>query len=418
MATITDRLKHAWNAFQEEERPKNPFHVDSEPGYSFRQDKTRISFASEKSTVSTIYSKIAVDVASIDIRHVRTDDTGMFKEIIKSELGYCLSEEANVDQTGRELIRDAAISLCEWGTVAIVPVDTTLNPNKTGGYDIKSLRVGRVVTWYPQSIKVDLYDERQGKRKEIIVPKKFTAIVENPFYDIMNEPNSTLKRLINKLSLLDSSDQRNGAGKLDLIIQLPYVVKNETKKSQADKRRRDLEDQLKSSTLGIGYTDASEKITQLNRPVENELIKQVDGLKIELYNQLGLTEAVFDGTASEEVMTNYYNRTIEPIISAITEGMNRKFLTKTARAQGQKLMFFRNPFKLVTITKMADVGDKFTRNEIMSSNEIRSIIGLQAVDDPRANELKNKNMPDDKIATDLPEQAEEVESEVDSQNGI
>lgn len=416
MASFGDRLTHAWNAFKGDETAKDPFSADFGISQSYRPDRQRLSFISERSIIASIFSKIAVDVSSLEIKHVRVDISEMYMETLSSGLNYCLTEEANIDQSSVDFLRDAAQSLCEWGTIAIVPVDTTLNPKNTGGYDVKTMRVGKVIEWYPRHVKVDLYDDRVGSRKEIILPKTMTAIIENPFYTIMNEPNSVLQRLLQKIALLDSADQKLGAGKLDLIIQLPYVVKNETRREQANTRRKDIENQLQSSTLGIAYTDGSERITQLNRPVENNLVGQVDKLTAQLYNQLGLTSAVFEGTADEAAMTNYYNRTIEPIISAIVEGMNRVFLTKTARSQGHKLKYFRDPFKLVPVSTLAEIGDKFTRNEIMSSNELRAIIGLKAVNTPEANELRNKNMPKE----DSPPLAAagETESEVELQNGV
>ena len=416
MVSFGDRLAHAWNVFKGDETAKDPFSADFGISQSYRPDRQRLSFISERSIIASIFSKISVDVSVLEIKHVRVDTSEMYVETISSGLNYCLTEEANIDQSSLDFLRDAAQSLCEWGTIAIVPVDTTLNPNHTGGYDVKTMRVGKVIEWYPRHVKVDLYDDRVGSRKEIIVPKTMTAIIENPFYTIMNEPNSVLQRLLQKIALLDTVDQKFGAGKLDLIIQLPYVVKNETRREQANARRKDIERQLQTSTLGIAYTDGSERITQLNRPVENSLVGQVDNLTTQLYNQLGLTSAVFEGTADEAAMTNYYNRTIEPIISAIVEGMNRVFLTKTARTQGHRLKYFRDPFKLVTVSTLAEIGDKFTRNEIMSSNELRAIIGLKAVDTPEANELRNKNMP--KVDSPPLAAAGETESEVELQNGV
>ena len=416
MVSFGDRLAHAWNVFKGDETAKDPFSADFGIGQSYRPDRQRLSFISERSIIASIFSKISVDVSVLEIKHVRVDTSEMYVETISSGLNYCLTEEANIDQSSEDFLRDAAQSLCEWGTIAIVPVDTTLNPKHTGGYDVKTMRVGKVIEWYPRHVKVDLYDDRVGSRKEIIVPKTMTAIIENPFYTIMNEPNSVLQRLLQKIALLDTVDQKFGAGKLDLIIQLPYVVKNETRREQANARRKDIERQLQTSTLGIAYTDGSERVTQLNRPVENNLVGQVDNLTTQLYNQLGLTSAVFEGTADEAAMTNYYNRTIEPIISAIVEGMNRVFLTKTARTQGHRLKYFRDPFKLVTVSTLAEIGDKFTRNEIMSSNELRAIIGLKAVDTPEANELRNKNMP--KVDSPPLAAAGETESEVELQNGV
>jgi hypothetical protein len=342
--------------------------------------------------VTSIYNKIAVDVAAIPIKHVRLDENERYIETIKSDLNETLTTSANVDQTGRALIQDAVISMFDEGCVAIVPVETTLDPEITGAYDIQSLRVGKITEWFPAHVRVQLYDERDGQKKEITVPKKMVAVVENPLYAIMNEPNSTLKRLIRKLNLLDAIDEQSGSGKLDLIIQLPYVIKSEARKKQAEERKKDIEDQLAGSKYGIAYTDATEKITQLNRPAENNLLKQIEYLVGMLYAQLGLTESIFNGTADEAEMLNYFNRTIEPILAAITEEMKRKFLTKTARTQNQSINYFRDPFRLTPIASLTEAADKFTRNEILSSNEFRAIIGYKPSKDPAADELRNKNI--------------------------
>lgn len=387
MATFTDRLKHAWNAFTGREPVRN-----YGSGYAIRPDRPRLSRGNERSIVTSVYNRIAIDAAAIPIWHVRTDENGRFIEEIPSGLNRCLTVDANVDQTGRALIQDAVMSMLDEGCIAIVPIDTTLDPKVTGSYDIQSMRVGKVVQWYPDAVKLNVYNERIGQKQEITLPKKMVAIIENPLYSVMNEPNSTLQRLIHKLNLLDSVDEMTSSGKLDLIIQLPYVVKSETRKTQAENRRKEIEMQLSGSKYGIAYTDGTERITQLNRPVENNLMKQIEYLTNLLYSQLGLTTAVFDGSADEQVMLNYYNRTIEPILAAICDEMKRKFLTRTALSQHQSILFLRDPFRLVPVNNMADIADKFTRNEILSTNEIRKIIGYRPSDDPRADELRNKNL--------------------------
>jgi hypothetical protein len=346
----------------------------------------------EKTIVTSLYNRIAIDVSAIPIQHVRLDQNGRYIETIKSGLNDALTLSANADQTGRAFIQDVVMSMFDEGCVAIVPVDTTINPSVSSSYDIQTMRAGEILEWYPAHVRVRLYDERTGVKKDVTVPKEFVAIVENPLYAVMNEPNSTLKRLITKLQLLDAIDQQSGSGKLDLIIQLPYVIKTTARREQAEQRRKDIEDQLAGSKYGIAYTDGTEKVTQLNRPAENNLMAQIEYLTAMLYSQLGLTESIFDGTADEKVMLNYYNRTVEPILSAIADEMKRKFLTKTARTQNQSIAFFRDPFKLVPVQNMADIADKFTRNEILSSNEFRSVIGFKAADDPRADQLVNKNI--------------------------
>lgn len=387
MADFTSRLKHAWNAFMGRDAPKY-----SGMGSSTRPDRVRLSRGNERSIVTAIYNRIAIDVAAIPIRHIKVDSNGRYREDVKSYLNECLALSANLDQTGRSFVHDAVLSLMDEGSIAIVPVDTTLNPKVTGAYDIQSLRVGKVVQWNPGSVRVELYNEKIGRKQEIELPKSMTCLIENPLYSIMNEPNSTLQRLIRKLNLLDVVDEQAGSGKLDLIIQLPYTVKTDLKRAQAEQRRKDIEQQLTGTKYGIAYTDGTERITQLNRPIENNLMSQIEYLTNMLYAQLGLTPAVFDGSADEQQMLNYYNRTIEPIISAITDEMKRKFLTKTARSQGQTIGFFRDPFRLVPVNSIADIADKFTRNEILSSNEIRGIIGFKPSDDSRADELRNKNI--------------------------
>lgn len=392
MPTILERIRHGWDAFINNKDPtysKNEWYGSTS---YYRPDRVRLTRGNERSIVTSIYNRIATDVAAIPVRHVRTDENGRYKETIKSKLNYCLNSEANLDQTGRSFMQDAVMSMFDEGVVALVPVETDLNPIQSGSFDIYTIRTGKIVQWYPEHIKVSVYNERTGRREELMLPKKMCAIVENPFYSIMNEPNSTYQRLIRKLALLDSIDEQTSAGKLDLIIQLPYVIKTEARRQQAEIRRKDIEMQLAGSKYGIAYTDGTEKITQLNRPLENNLLKQIEYLTSTLYSQLGFAEEILNGTADEKTMLNYNNRIIEPILSAFVNEMSRKFLTKTARSQGQTLMFFQDPFKLVPINNIADIADKFTRNEILSSNELRQIIGFLPVDDPRADELRNKNI--------------------------
>jgi hypothetical protein len=360
---------------------------------------------------------MSVDVAQATLYHVRLDENKRYVEEVDSGLNYCLTSEANIDQAARAFRQDIAMSLFQHGVVAIVPVDTVLNPLLTGGYDIKTLRVGEITQWYPQHVTVNLYNERTGLREDVTVPKSLAAIVENPFHMIMNEPNSTLQRLIRKLNMLDMVDEASSSGKLDLIIQLPYVIKSEARRQQAEQRRRDIESQLKDSTYGIAYTDGTEKITQLNRPAENNLLAQVESLMKLLYSQLGITDEIMNGTADEKTMLNYANRTIEPIISAIVESMKRTFLTKTARAQGQSIVFFRDPFKLVPISQIADIADKFTRNEILTSNEIRQLVGFKPASDPKADSLRNSNMPQSELGAPPPGQVDLSTEEGNSQNG-
>ena len=390
--TFGSRFKNAWNAFRNQNPYPNYGDNGSYGGSYYRPDRVRISTRNERSIITSIFNKMALDVANIDIRHCKTDENDRFIDYVDSKLDNCLKLEANIDQTGKAFIQDVVMSMFDEGHVAIVPVDTIGDPLNTKSYEICTMRTGRVTAWYPSSVKVELYNERKGIREEITLPKYMVAIVENPLYAVMNEPNSTLQRLIRKLNLLDAIDEQSGSGKLDLIIQLPYIVKSPARKAQAEERRKDIENQLKGSKYGIAYTDGTEKITQLNRPVENNLMKQIEFLTSMLYSQLGITEGVLDGTAEEGVMSNYYSRTIEPIVSAIVDEMIRKFLTKTARSQKQTIMYFRDPFKLVPIEKMADIADKFTRNEILSSNEIRAIVGRKPSDDPRADMLINSNL--------------------------
>lgn len=403
MSVIMDRLKHAWNAFREEENRDYIHAYDVGASYGQRPDRVRLKMSNERSIVSAIYTRIGIDVATVAIRHVRLDENDRFVEPIKSGLDYCLRTEANIDQGGRALRQDIAMTLVDEGVVAVVPVDTTLNPEKTGGFDIQSLRAGKIVAWYPRHVRISLYNDRVGRMEEVTLPKKMVAIIENPLYAVMNEPNSTLQRLIRKLNLLDAVDEATNSGKLDIIIQLPYVIKSEARKQQAEQRRKDIEMQLQGAKYGIAYTDGTERITQLNRPSENNLLAQIESLTQMLYGQLGVTEEVIKGTADEKTMLNYHNRTIEPILTAITEEMARKFLTKTARSQHQSVEFFRDPFRLVAVSDIAEIADKFTRNEILSSNEVRGIIGFKPSAQPEAEELRNKNLPaiseEDKPAT-------------------
>ena len=361
-------------------------------GYAYHPDRIRFSRGNERSIVTSVYNRIALDVASTTINHVRLDENGRFKEVMNSKLNECLNLSANIDQTGRAFLHDVAASMMDEGCVAIVPVDTDIDPSNTEAYDILSMRVGRIIGWYPDKVKVRVYNELVGEKQDIILYKREVAIIENPLYAVMNEPNSTMQRLIKKLNLLDSIDEQSGSGKLDLIIQLPYIVKTELKRQQAERRRKDIEEQLSGSKYGIAYTDGTERITQLNRPVDNNLLSQIEYLTNLLYSQLGITQTILDGTADEKTMLNYYSRTIEPIISAITDEIKRKFLSKTALSQNQSVMFFRDPFKLVPVNNIAEIADKFTRNEIMTSNEMRQIIGLKPSSDPKADELRNSNI--------------------------
>lgn len=419
MGAIVDRLKHGWNAlFYEEEKLARP---DAFPVYGgsfgYQSHRNRLNYSNERSIISSIYTRIGIDFAAVDMRHVRLDENDRYVSTIDSGLNNCLTLEANVDQTARAFKQDIVTTMFDKGAIAIVPVDTTLSPLSTGGYDILTMRVAEVVAWYPRHVRVRVYDDREkfgGLHREITLPKSTVAIVENPLYSVMNEPNSTLQRLIRKLNLLDEVDEQSASGKLDLIIQLPYVVKTEAKREQAVQRKKDLEVQLQDSKYGIAYTDATEKITQLNRPAENNLLGQIEYLTQLLYSQLGLTKEVFDGTADEATMLNYYNRTIEPLLAAVTEAMKRIFLTKTARTQLQSVEYFRDPFKLVPVSQVAEIADKFTRNEVASSNDIRSIVGWRPVNDPKAEELRNKNIP---MPDPPPTEPTPVREEADLQNG-
>jgi len=401
---IIDRIKRGWNAFTSRDPTRNDYNIGS--SYSYRPDRMHFTRGNERSIVTAVYNRIAVDVASIQIVHARMDDANRFTSIIESGLNNCLTLDANADQTGRAFIQDIVMSMLDEGCVCIVPVDTTSDPTISGSYDIQTMRTGKIVQWYPYNVKVRVYNERIGRKEEIILPKSSVAIIENPLYAIMNEPNSTLQRLIRKLALLDVTDEQTASGKLDLIIQLPYVIKTESRRKQAENRRKDIEMQLAGSKYGIAYTDGTEKITQLNRSVENQLMSQIEYLTRMLYSQLGITEEILNGTANEVTMLNYNNRTIEPIVSAITDEMKRKFLTKTARSQQQSILFFNDPFKLTPVSQVAEIADKFTRNEIMTSNEIRQVIGMTPSDDPKADELRNSNLSE-------PKTNEEVDVEID-----
>ena len=388
---VVDWLKHAFSTFNNRDPTYMPYQ-ELGPGYSYRPDRVRFSRGNERSIVTSVYNRIAMDAAAISIQHVRLDENGRFLSAIPSRLNGCLTVEANMDQTGRAFIQDVVMSMLDEGCVAIVPTDTTIDPKVAGSYDVETMRTGKILDWYPANLRVRLYNERTGRQEELLVSKRSTAVIENPLYAVMNEPNSTMQRLIRKLNLLDVVDEQSSSGKLDLIIQLPYVIKSPIRKEQAEARRKDIESQLSGSKYGIAYAEATEKITQLNRPVENNLMKQIEYLTSMLYSQLGITQSILDGSADEKTMLNYYNRTIEPILSAITDEMKRKFLTKTARAQLQSISFFRDPFKLVPVNDMAEIADKFTRNEIASSNEIRQVIGWKPSSDPKADELRNKNL--------------------------
>lgn len=388
------RLKHAWNAFTSENPLSKMSYLDVGASYGSRPDRTRLNISNERSLVSSIYTRIGIDASSVDIRHVRLDENNRYLSTMDSGLNTCLTLEANIDQSAQAFKQDVVMSLLDKGTIAIVPIETSLNPVNSSGFDIKNIRVGEVLYWYPLHVTVRVYNDKTGKKEDITLPKNVVSVIENPLYSVMNEPNSTLQRLIRKLNMLDSIDEQSSSGKLDLIIQLPYVIKSEARRQQAEMRRKDIEVQLKGSQYGIAYTDGTEKITQLNRPAENNLLAQVEYLTNMLYGQLGLTEEVIAGTADEKTMLNYHSRTIKPILIAITQGMKRTFLSKTARTQMQSIEFFRDPFELVPVGSIAEIADKFTRNEILSSNEIRSIIGFKPSSDPKADELRNSNIPD------------------------
>lgn len=394
---VFDRLAHAWNAFNDRPTDDNPssgsHFLDLGATYSGRPDRARMGVTNERSIISSIYTRLSIDVAAVDIRHVRLDDQGRYVEDVKSGLQNCLQVEANLDQAGREFRQDIVMTLCDKGVAVLVPVDTSLNPNQTGGYDIQTMRVGEIIHWMPRHVRVSVYNENTGRREELVLDKTTVAIITNPLYHVMNEPNSTLQRLITKLNMLDAVDNQSSSGKLDLIIQLPYVVKSEARRQQADQRRKDIEMQLKGSQYGIAYTDGTEKVTQLNRPAENNLLTQIQYLTDMLYVQLGLTPEIMNGTADEKAMLHYMNRTVEPMLGAISEAMARSFLTKTARSQGQSIGYFRDPFKLVPMADLAELADKLTRNKIVTANEFRGFIGMRPSADPGADQLRNANMP-------------------------
>lgn len=387
---LLDRLKYSWNAFVN--RDPTSRHNDYGHGSYGRPDRTRLTRGNERSIVTSVLNRMALDVAAISIKHCRLDDSDRYKETLDSSLNNCLTLETNMDQTPRAFMQDAVMSMFDDGCVALVPVDTSVDPNNNNSFDIHTMRTGKIIEWYPESVKVNVYNERIGKREDIIIKKSAVSIVENPFYAVMNEPNSTLQRLIRKLNLLDSIDEQSGSGKLDLIIQLPYVVKSEARRQQADLRRQEIERQLTGSKYGVAYTDGTEKITQLNRPVENNLMKQIEYLTNLLYSQLNITQAIMDGSADEKTMLNYDNRTVEPIVAAFVDEMKRKFLTKTARSQKQTIMYFRDPFRLVPVNDLAEIADKFTRNEIMTKNEFRQVVGMKPSNDPKADMLLNSNI--------------------------
>lgn len=409
------RLKHAYNAFTN--RDPTGSYISIGPGYSSRPDRPRMSHGNEKSIVTSIVNRIALDVASVEIRHCRLDDDGCYIEEINSGLNKCLKLEANIDQTSRAFIQDLVISAFDEGAVAIVPVDTTLNPEVTDSWDVQSMRAGKILEWYPEKVLIRVYNDRTGEKEDILLPKKQVGIFENPLYAVFNEPNSTMKRLVRKLSLLDVTDERTASGKLDLIIQLPYVVKTQTRREQAENRRKDLEDQLAGSKYGVAYIDGTERVTQLNRSVENNLMKQIEYLTNMLYSQLGITQSVLDGTADEKTMLNYTNRTVEVFVSAIADEMKRKFLSKTARSQGQSIEYFRDPFRLVPIDNIAEIADKLTRNEITTSNEIRQKIGMKPSKDPKADELRNSNISQSKEEVKVDEEMIKNKEGGNGQNG-
>ena len=418
---FTDRIKHGWNAFLNKD-PTYNYRDLGGPSYGYRPDRMRFTRGNERSIVTSVYNRIALDAASIDIMHVQLDKDNRFESIRESALNECLTRNANIDQTGRAFIQDVVMSMLDEGCVAIVPVDTTFNPDVTNSYDINTMRTAKIVEWYPAHVKVNLYNDRTGRKEDLILPKKTVAIIENPLYAVINEPNSTMQRLIRKLNLLDVIDEQSGSGKLDLIIQLPYVIKTDARRQQAEQRRKDIEMQLSGSKYGIAYTDGTERITQLNRSVDNNLMKQIEYLTSMLYSQLGITQAILDGSADDKTMLNYYNRTIEPIVSAIVDEIQRKFLTKTAITQKQAIAYFRDPFRLVPVNEIAEIADKFTRNEIMTSNEIRQIVGMKPSKDPNADELRNKNLSqsNEMIKEKQPDNnnLEDNQSEGGNQNGI
>lgn len=414
--SIGTRLKNGWNAFMNRD-PTGLYRRDIGSVYSYRPDRPRFTRGNERTTVTSIYNRIALDVSALDIRHVRLDKNGRYIEDIKDGLNNCLTLEANIDQSGAAFIQDAVLSMLDEGCIALVPVDTTSNP-ETGSFDIDTMRTGKILEWYPQHVKVYVYNDQTGNKEALILPKRTVAIIENPLYAVINEPNSTMQRLIRKLALLDVVDEQNSSGKLDLIIQLPYIIKTEARRQQAETRRKDIENQLAGSRYGIAYTDGTERITQLNRPLENNLLKQIEYLTNLLYSQLGITQTIMDGTADEKTMLNYQTRTIRPIVSALIDGMKRSFLTKTARTQGQSIMYFRNPFEFTTAVDLASIADTFTRNEIATKNEMRQVIGWKPSDDPKADQLRNANISEPNIqnSSGSDEQIAETQVEEEIQN--
>lgn len=396
---LMDRLKHAWNIFKNKDPTQVNWNIG--PSYGYRPDRMRYTRGNERSIVTAVYNRIAMDVAAVNLKHIRLDENDRYKETIDSGLNNCLSIEANLDQTGRAFIQDLVASMLDEGCVAAVPTDADDEPEDSGNFKVYTLRTGKILEWYPRHVKVDVYNEQEGQRQQIIIPKSTVPLIENPMYSVMNEPNSIYQRLVRKLTLLDVVDEQTSSGKLDLVIQLPYIIKTEARRVQAEKRRRDIEKQLSEGKYGIAYTDGTERITQLNRPVENNLMKQIEYLTSMFFSQLGITQSILDGTADEKTMLNYYNRTIEPILSAIADEMKRKFLTPTARSQKQTIAYFRDPFKLVPVNDIAEIADKFTRNEIMTSNEIRQVIGMKPSSDPNADVLRNKNLSDSSNARQL-----------------
>ena len=413
---LISRLKHSWNAFMN--RDPTYDYINTGPGYSSRPDRPRFTRGNERTIVTAIYNRIALDVASINISHCKVDNNGRFIETINSSLNKCLNLEANLDQTGRAFVQDIVMSMLDEGSVAIVPVETDISPSKTESYKILSMRTGKIMEWYPNHVKVRLYDERDGEKKDIKLEKKSVAIIENPLYAVINEHNSTMQRLMRKLALLDSMDERMSTGKLDMIIQLPYVIKSETRRKEAERRRKELEEQMSGSTYGIGYIDGTERIVQLNRSLDNNLVKQVEQLTSQLYSQLGITQAILDSSASEEEMLNYYSRTIEPIISAIVDEMKRKFLTKTARTQNQTIKFFRDPFRLVPLSKLAEIAGTFTQNEIITANEVRQIIGMKPSDDPKADQLVNSNINQTGLGAGIEDQQKQKQEQSQEGTGL
>lgn len=415
---IMERIQHGWNAFINNRDPTY-YREDLGPSYATRPDRVRFSYGNERTIVTAIYNRIALDVAATSIRHVQLDKEGRFADYVDSTLDYCLCTEANLDQTSRAFIQDVVISMLDEGCVAIVPVDTDIDPKDTSGFKILTMRTGKITQWYPEHVKINLLNPATGRRQDIIMKKNRVAIIENPFYSVINERNSITQRLIRKLGLLDAIDEQSGSGKLDLIVQLPYSVRSPMQKNRAEERRKSIEDQLSNSKYGIAYIDATEHVTQLNRSLENNLMKQIEFLTNMLYSQLSITQGVMDGTADESTMLNYTNRTVEPFVAAIVDGMKRVFLSKTARTQGHSIMYFRDPFKFITMEKAAEIGDKFTRNEILSSNEIRQGIGFKPSKDPQADELRNSNLnhPDEKLAPAKPKVAENTKEGEKNQNG-